>query len=521
MKLLIVDDEINTRKGIINRLPLKEMGITEVYDADDGINGLKAVSAFKPDIILTDVRMPRMDGVEMIYKVREQLPSCQVIFMSGYSDKEYLKSAIDLKAVNYIEKPINMNELLDALRTSVSLHEKEINKKKLVETSRILLKNELTLQLISSEPRWNAIERNMQATSIHIPSEGAFVTILLRIDNKYSAEFTDSHKIMFDSIMESIRKSTRLLGIWAQKKEEYIVVLLYADRNLKHLFSRERLENACSIILDEMSSFISAFISIGKTVTGIQNIYSTYESALLGIQRAFFHEPGDVIWFSDISMTHYRFSPDKLNRFSELIAQESGDKAEFLVKSLTSDIKRFDATPINECKDYYYRLLLELVNASKKYGIRLPEVPVLDADIWEKFLNFTSIHEMENFLLRQISAYFQNLSEEKINNGAVIAAIQYISVHYHEEDMTICRISEHTNLTPAYLSHVFKKATGKTLVKYINDFRIEKAKELLRDKKLRISDIAAEVGYGDSNYFTKVFRKSCGLTPSEYREQSL
>lgn len=130
MKLLIVDDEINTRKGIINRLPLKEMGITEVYDADDGINGLKAVSAFKPDIILTDVRMPRMDGVEMIYKVREQLPSCQVIFMSGYSDKEYLKSAIDLKAVNYIEKPINMNELLDALRTSVSLHEKEINKKK-------------------------------------------------------------------------------------------------------------------------------------------------------------------------------------------------------------------------------------------------------------------------------------------------------------------------------------------------------------------------------------------------------
>ncbi|MDF2988858.1 MAG: histidine kinase, partial [Eubacterium sp.] len=174
MKLLIVDDEVNTRKGIIGRLPLSEMGITEVCEADDGINGLKAVSAFEPDIILTDVRMPRMDGVEMVYKIREQLPGCQVIFMSGYSDKEYLKSAIELKALNYIEKPINMNELKGALQASISLCEEERNKKKLLKTSLSLISNELALQLISRTPDWLSIAGNINAAHLDIPQEGIF-----------------------------------------------------------------------------------------------------------------------------------------------------------------------------------------------------------------------------------------------------------------------------------------------------------------------------------------------------------
>jgi two-component system response regulator YesN len=129
--------------------------------------------------------------------------------------------------------------------------------------------------------------------------------------------------------------------------------------------------------------------------------------------------------------------------------------------------------------------------------------------------------EMEDFLIGQISLYFEKLASKKLNDGVIINIIQYIDKHYHEESMTISRISENTHLSPAYLSYMFKKSTGQTLIKYINDYRIEKSKELLQDKKLKISNIAIRVGCGDSNYFTKIFRKACGLTPSEYRERIL
>lgn len=519
MKLLIVDDEINTRKGIIGRLPLSEMGIDEVCEADDGINGLKALSTFNPDIILTDVRMPRMDGVEMAYKIREHLPSCPVIFMSGYSDKEYLKSAIELKALNYIEKPINMDELKNALSASIAFCKEEIAKKKLLKTSLALIRNELALQLVGRTPDWPAIAVNIHASGIDIPQDGLFTTVLLRIHTTDSTVLINSIKMIFNNILVRIHQVTGHSGIWAVKNDTYLVIHLFGKQNERHLFSNERLENACNIILDEAASSPDVFLSLGKTATGIQNVYSSYESAVLGIQRAFYYGSKCIIKYCNTDKKPYRFTAQKIKDFSELIRKEEQNKAEFLIKSLTSDIKRFDTTLVNECKDYYYRLLLELVRNSLQYGFKLEEVPVLDTDIWEKFLNFATLHEMESFILRQLTFYFQYIADVKINDRAAISAIQYIKNHFHEEGMSISNISEYTRLSPAYLSSVFKKSTGKTLVKYINDYRIEKAKEMLQDKKLKITDISARVGCGDSNYFTKIFRKACGVTPSEYRER--
>lgn len=103
MKLLLVDDERFTREGIYSLTPWKELGIDEVITAEDGEDGLEKALLFAPEIILTDVKMPRMDGVDMSFKIREKFPDCSIIFMSGYADKEYLKSAIRLSAVNYIE----------------------------------------------------------------------------------------------------------------------------------------------------------------------------------------------------------------------------------------------------------------------------------------------------------------------------------------------------------------------------------------------------------------------------------
>ena len=121
MKLLIVDDEELTRTGVIASIDWKSLGIDEVFQADDGVNGLETARIHKPEIILCDVRMPRMDGITMLERVEKFLPDSVPIFMSGYSDKEYLKAAIKLKAVNYIEKPLNPVEIQAAVKEAIHL----------------------------------------------------------------------------------------------------------------------------------------------------------------------------------------------------------------------------------------------------------------------------------------------------------------------------------------------------------------------------------------------------------------
>ena len=116
MKLLIVDDEELTRTGVITSLDWASLGIDEVLQADDGVHGLETARRCKPEIILCDVRMPRMDGISMLERLEKFLPDTVPIFMSGYSDKEYLKAAIKLKAVNYIEKPFSISEIETAIR---------------------------------------------------------------------------------------------------------------------------------------------------------------------------------------------------------------------------------------------------------------------------------------------------------------------------------------------------------------------------------------------------------------------
>lgn len=128
MRLLLVEDEDYTREGIISSIPWKDLGKDSLIQADDGINGFEISKAYKPDIVLADIRMPRMDGIEMAFKIRELLPECSIIFMSAYSDKEYLKSAIKLSAVDYIEKPLDLAELQNTIKNAVEQKRIEKNK---------------------------------------------------------------------------------------------------------------------------------------------------------------------------------------------------------------------------------------------------------------------------------------------------------------------------------------------------------------------------------------------------------
>ena len=224
INLLIVDDEIFTREGLLEMLPLDQLGITETRQAFDGIDALNVAKDFEPNILLTDVRMPRMNGIELAFEIRKLYPECSIIFMSGYSDKEYLKSAIALKAITYVEKPIELDELEDAIKSAIS----ENSKSKTLKDS---IENKIVLEMSNEYNKSNIENIINSCVSKEIQEDlykSFFVTVLLKIQTPIK---NDKDKLI--STLKGICSLYRFNNFISIKNENEIILHLFCSNNDK------------------------------------------------------------------------------------------------------------------------------------------------------------------------------------------------------------------------------------------------------------------------------------------------
>ena len=205
MKLLIVDDEELTRTGVISSIDWQSIGIREVLQADDGINGIEVARVHRPDIVLCDVRMPRLDGIAMLERLEEILPDIVPVFMSGYSDKEYLKAAIKLKAVNYIEKPLNPVEIRDAI---VEARDLCLEKKRTRQNASIhSMESASRLALLLTQPFAHAkesIDQLIDELTLSISNTTPFTAIVLKTDTEEEFPLSEANAI-FLSVQEFLK----------------------------------------------------------------------------------------------------------------------------------------------------------------------------------------------------------------------------------------------------------------------------------------------------------------------------
>ena len=218
IKLLIVDDEIKTREGLRDFISWSELKIDTVQIACDGAEGLEVALEFNPDIIITDIRMSRMNGIDFATKCRTFLPNCKIIFISGYSDKEYLKSAIHLRAISYVEKPINIDEVIAAVSEAVELHleqviqQSEIEHSNLVEEKTMnLIKEDCALGFIDMNSKTADIIKKISDSKIKFPLIGNYCTIVIKLknnSNKLALEMVNfQYRYIIKSSVESVFKN--------------------------------------------------------------------------------------------------------------------------------------------------------------------------------------------------------------------------------------------------------------------------------------------------------------------------
>lgn len=524
IRLLIADDEGFVRKGLLKNIKWSEHGIdvSNIEQADDGLSALEKAMEFKPNILITDVRMPHLNGIELASKIKGQFPDCQIIFMSAYSDKEYLKSAINLKAVSYVEKPIDPDEISKAISNAVAmfLEQKNFNLTKLeVEnTSKQILESlrtDVLFELINPDYNSAIISKRLQAAKIEFSTDSFYCAFIIKISPDSSSNIKFSNELTFD-LKQSLYTTFNSEGascLCAYKDNYTLVGIVYPVQT-----NSDYLNNIFKHLIEAFKYKMQIFISAGAIVKGTDNILLSYNSAEQHASELFFTGYNCLVFSSLPKEDIQNKYDDAIETFISHILKDDIKNAVEIVKKLTQDIKNHNNNTTNSIKNLYFLLLIRTIEQAEKKNITLYS-ETSESYIWQKINAYSTLDDLESYTIHLLDSYFVKVNEKASISSLVSCIIKTIKDNYTEPNLSIKSLGLKLYMSPAYLCTIYKKETGKTINHYITELRIEKAMELLKDRSMKFLDISISVGYLDQNYFTKVFKKNTNMTPSEYRER--
>lgn len=514
MKLLLVDDEIITRRGLLENIDWKALQIHQVLEADDGIQALELAKKHAPEIILTDIRMPRMDGVSLANKIRDLLPNTSIIFMSGYSDKEYLRAAIRLKAISYVEKPISNQEVTAAIQEAVHTHDLlEHNK-----YTKHLQYQERTSRLTMALTRPGNSEQSIvpdliRDLNLPFDEHTIFLTLLLKT-------FPTFLNLETPELADILKQLTVMVQakpfdfIYALKFDSTLVFHLYAPRTL----DMASVQDFIQYLGRQLEPLCSWFIAEGPTVQGTANVYQSYNQAALLLLSSFFYDYNSIL----VEQDTVHMNPDLLEKapqiFSESLSRRDLEGAVQAAENLMNHLKKCQSLLPSYVKDIYFKLFITL---EQTYRVQLISDNENAEPIWDRILSCHTLSELHTMLLSELYHLDECSSKGQQESSQVSLMKDCIYKSYADASLSVKKISAYAGLSVAYACTLFKSETGKTLNQYLTEYRIEKAKQFLSDPRARITDISIRIGYLDGNYFGKSFKKITGLTPSEYREKLL
>lgn len=525
IRLLIVDDEFRTRKGLSSLIERNSLPIEIIGTASNGMDGLALARSLRPDIILTDVRMPRMDGIKLSAEIRKLHPDCQIIFISGYADKEYLKSAIFLKAVSYVEKPIEDHEILDALTSAIHNIEENQKKSDMIKQNQLLqrqqqdmLRKNAALAFTLPATAHSRIDRlaNLYPGFWHHPY---YCTLICQINYK---EGQKGRAQYVSSKLENILTEYCSTFLFAQKKTCIFIIHL-CGLEQDHTDSAHAL--ICQLyeeIQEAISTFANLFLAVGNPVPQPEQLYDSYVNAVVCLKKLFFVGYDHICFFNntDSSMgIPFRSGKTLYPDFAQALKDGDRQKATDIITRLFREIRRSTCKfETNSIKNVYCQLLIELDSICRERG--LSNVLPYDGDfIWENISQSDTIFTLQSYLTDKLALYFDTFADRDGASLLVYRIRQYVETHFREPDLSINQMALNLHFTPAYLCQIFKNGTGITINTYINMFRISKARDLLLTKDAKLYEISSCVGYNDPNYFSRQFKKQVGMTPSEYRER--
>lgn len=506
MKLIVADDDKYTREGLIELIPWEKFGIDEIMQAVNGAEAVRIARWFKPDIVLTDIKMPKMDGIEFVTQMQKEYTGCRVIFISGYMEIEYLRSALRLGAVDYIEKPIDRKVLEAVIEKTVKEIRQEKEGKAAIGDQMELQQKKLFSLLVQKDSDEKTVWKI--ATAIKFPMNQNFqcLTGMFFDGSPKGTDEASARMEKMGSLIQDVFPT--FLGNLNQEKKQYEFLVSCSPRE------QYRMQPLCRRLLEE---FPQLRLGLGIEAADFRGIYNAYQTSCAAINCAFYREEEHMFVLDEGILQKKIVDPSIYGEFLRVLSLKPSQLSGWFEELFESfqDGKYYH-------RDQVYTLMVSLLMAVYRQYPQLygtcPQI-MAEGQIPEYVMGLHTLRDIQE-LVRFLMGKVQEGESQKAQYTKIVRDVQsYIEEHYMEEKLSIQELADEFHLSGTYLNILFKRETRMTLKQYLSNYRFERAKALLEQSYDKISVIAEKCGYANANYFAKVFREMADMTPAEYRRE--
>ncbi|MFC0472286.1 response regulator [Halalkalibacter kiskunsagensis] len=508
--MVIVDDEKVVIDGLTSAIDWAEYQVEIVGTATDGRTALHIIEETKPHIVMVDIRMPGMNGLELIHKSKALSSNAVFIIISAYTQFDYAKRALELEAVDYLTKPIELEEIINSVQRAIKKYEKNndvSSKSKEIEAYKSKLDDKYILHSIIGN-KINTHELDSRINS-------CMVLVCCLNFSEWPSNFKNQVEVFLIRLKDHFKKSL-------------VVPYLYIiEDKLVVAFTSKHENNGTNSIIKEFSTLLEKevgslpLIGVGNVQTSLSTIQQSYREAL---------EALTIGLYVNQSMTFYS-NLEKMNRHigSKVITMidnyfNSKDVDLNNIPQLINKVLEYSMQKMLEPGSAKY-LCFKLINniydyIHQEFDLNVETILGEKYEINNQLNQLKSIDDIRGWLLNKVNVLIHYMNNNQLSHKEklIIDVKKYVNENFNK-DITLDEVAELYYISPAYLSNIFSKKFGVTMFEFIIDKRIRTAKKLLQTTNYKVSEISKQVGYSNQRYFNQVFKKHVGTSPGRYRSE--
>lgn len=529
-RMLIVEDDKFNREGLVNFLDWNSLGIEVAGCACNGLEGKTMAEEIRPHIIVTDIIMPKLDGIQMSKEIRTFLPDSVIILLSGYDDFQYAKQSFEFHAFAYLLKPVQKDPLEDTLLRALKVLDEQESQK--IEAAvlqnqwvNFVRANQANNLLDFLECKTGSMYFNEALAEKEFDQNGKKVVAILTLFSDGDANETSEKATRIDQTeflyeIECLLSLERLALIHSKPLKE-VVLCMDAPETVYELDTK--LQEMMSKLRSCLG--VEAIIGIGETVDGFVNMPQSYMQAREVIKYSCLADYGDLLHYRDFIRANRMLwesatplllqADDVIENMKFCVQKGKNDECNILADNFLAILKE---------KRYTARVVLSsfILSILKWLDLKLPlnnsehELNIND-ELKTEVFELDSFYHTRQYVLGILSSYAAVVKENSCHEEIARKVIEIIEASF-AEDLDLKRLSRQVYLSRYYVGSIFKKYTGMSFNQYLNEYRIRKAKEVLRNKDIKLNDLARSVGIHNPSYFSELFKKKYGLTPGAFKE---
>jgi two-component system response regulator YesN len=526
-RLMLVDDEPEIREGMKEIVDWEACGFQLVAEADNGVDALQLAEQTRPDLVITDVRMHFMDGLEMVERMRAFLPMTQFIVVSGYDEFEYTRKSIQIRIADYVLKPISAQEFTAVLeRAKRALDEEHMRHNSVQVMNRIfsdslpILREQLFCSLMSGGMDEMSVRSAAARYGLDLDAE-RYAVALLRIspggENPLAGD-EELVRLAVDRIVREVLTARVSCHVFNYNGRVAAIAMLRAEQSMSELMAL--FETAATVVRDYLGASVAA--GVGEPFRQLSGIPESAAQAQSALNHLALVDDGQVIYIRDLkprSSAHLAADPQALANLS--LAIRSRQKQE-IERSAHALIDRLRGAQISfgEYQVYMMEVLMAVMRVARDAQAEIDILSGDSGDLIRDFLEARELDEVEAMLISLCGEVADGIGAERKENGkrVIQQALELIVRQAGEPLLTIERVCEELRVSPVYLRTLFRRETGQTFHQYLTGLRMNRAMELLRTTNLKTAEVAQKSGLGDASYFSYSFKKHYGVSPSQVRK---